>query len=274
MPKKANKPRPVRRHDAPKAIHVKHVLPDTATSNERVCWRFRHVDHDGPWGFDKVTPDALCEILMKLADFESMTVNELFNQNEEPGKDYAVEAIPNKEALKRLEAIGQPDATQISRLRLQGMQRLYGFRYECVSRRVVGSETSDLAIAEKGHLTYRASWATLGRAAAASACGRGSFQPHYQKSCTSSMRSVDGYRRPRAGRGFDFTQAMCRPAIASPIGTIGNGEETRPAPEGTAWRANARKTYRRTRHDDGEPSSLWARSTAFISATSASVTDW
>ena len=53
-----------------------------------MCWRFRHVDHEGPWSFDNVSPQVLSAILKKLSDFESMTVGEAFGGN--PGKDYDV----------------------------------------------------------------------------------------------------------------------------------------------------------------------------------------
>ena len=55
-----------------------------------------------------------------------MTVNEAFNGGH-PGKDYDIEGIPNTEARQRLHAIGMADQTRISRLRLGGTQRLYGF---------------------------------------------------------------------------------------------------------------------------------------------------
>lgn len=100
-------------------------LPDAGSSGERMCWRFRHVDHDGPWGFDRVNTETFCALLKKLASFETMTVGEAFGGS--PGKDYEIAEIPNKAALPRLEALGLGDQTRISRFQLQGKQRLYGF---------------------------------------------------------------------------------------------------------------------------------------------------
>jgi hypothetical protein len=54
-----------------------------------------------------------------------MTVGEAFRGR--PGKDYAIEELPNPQARDRLEAIGLADQTRISRLRLGGTERLYGF---------------------------------------------------------------------------------------------------------------------------------------------------
>ena len=110
---------------------AKHVhglsLPGAGNSEERPCWRFTHVDHDGPWGFDKVEPSVLCNILVRLGNFESMTLNKVFRSGGYPGKDYEVAAIPNSDALARLEAIGLADQTKIWVLRLGGEPRLYGF---------------------------------------------------------------------------------------------------------------------------------------------------
>jgi hypothetical protein len=105
-------------------------LPDAETSDERLCWRFRHVDHAGPWSFTTVTSEVLCAILTKLSDFESMTVSEAFRGN--PGKDYDVTEVPHRDVPGRLDAIGLGDQTRISRFELQGKWRLYGFRLDNV----------------------------------------------------------------------------------------------------------------------------------------------
>ncbi|MFJ4704726.1 hypothetical protein ACIP6I_07695 [Streptomyces anulatus] len=33
---------------------IRSLLPGASASDDRVCWRFTHVDHDGPWGFDSM----------------------------------------------------------------------------------------------------------------------------------------------------------------------------------------------------------------------------
>jgi hypothetical protein len=101
-------------------------LPGAETSDKRICWRFKHVDHEGPWGFDQVDGKTLCAIMERLAHFEGMTVNELFNTNGYPGKDYDIPAIPNRTALDRLEACGLEDQTKIWCLRFSGEKRLFG----------------------------------------------------------------------------------------------------------------------------------------------------
>lgn len=103
------------------------VLPNAETSGNRICWRFCHVDHDSPWAFDKMDAPTLIWLMGRLSNFESMTVNEMFNNGEEPGKHYDVAALPTRRSRDRLEEMGLGDMTRISRLRLGGKPRLYGF---------------------------------------------------------------------------------------------------------------------------------------------------
>jgi len=111
-----------------KTLPAPRALPDTGNSGDRICWRFRHADHEGPWCFHETANGDLCDVLAQLAQFESMKVGELFPGGGYPGKDYNVEEIPTSQAHERLDAIGLADMTKISVLRLGGQPRLYGFR--------------------------------------------------------------------------------------------------------------------------------------------------
>ena|SRR5271154_6078203 len=102
-------------------------LPGSGNSEDRLCWRFTHVDNAGPWGFGQVDGPTLCQILGHLKAFESMTLNAVFHSGGYPGKDYDVEAIPNSAAAECLEEAGLADQTKIWVLRLGGKPRLYGF---------------------------------------------------------------------------------------------------------------------------------------------------
>lgn len=102
------------------------LLPGSNSSDDRLCWRFTHVDHDGRWGFDSMEPAVLCEVLRKLADCESMTVAELRNTRR-LFKEYDLPGGLCKEALDRLTAMRRDDMTKIQRLEFTGLQRLYGF---------------------------------------------------------------------------------------------------------------------------------------------------
>lgn len=112
-------------HVKAKEVPRRSVLPGAETSDDRICWRFCHVDHDGPWGFDKVDPLAMRDIMQWLSKMESMTVREIFSGH--PGKDYDVDALPNGDAVRRLDVLGLADMTKIWRLRATGKGRLYGF---------------------------------------------------------------------------------------------------------------------------------------------------
>jgi hypothetical protein len=102
------------------------LLPDAASSDARLCWRFTHVDHEGRWGFDTMESTVLCEVLRKLSDCESMTVTELRNTRR-LFVEYDLPGRLCKEALDRLTAMRRDDMTKIQRLEFTGLQRLYGF---------------------------------------------------------------------------------------------------------------------------------------------------
>lgn len=75
-----------------KSMPALRVLPDPASSGERLSWRHRHADHGGPWCFHDSGGEGFCGLLEQLANLESMTVREVFNGGAIPGKDYEVEA--------------------------------------------------------------------------------------------------------------------------------------------------------------------------------------
>lgn len=102
------------------------LLPGSDTSDQRICWRFAHVDHESRWGFDRMESEVLCEVLRKLSDCESMTVNEL-RTSRRLFKEYDLPSGLCKEALARLTAVRRDDLTKIHRLQFTGTQRLYGF---------------------------------------------------------------------------------------------------------------------------------------------------
>lgn len=103
------------------------LLPSSRSSEERVCWRFGHLDLDGPWGLVSLDHERLMMLLGDMAKFESQTINELFHQGEWPGKCHDVHKLPNRVALARLGALGLSDMTKIWKLRIGGPGRLWGF---------------------------------------------------------------------------------------------------------------------------------------------------
>jgi hypothetical protein len=109
------------------ATDPKLLLPGSELSEQRMCWRFEHVDHEGRFGFDKVDGLTLRMILERLAAIEKMTMHELRNT----AKLLVRYDLPSpklcKEARDRLAACGWDDMTSIHRLRIMQKQRLYGF---------------------------------------------------------------------------------------------------------------------------------------------------
>ncbi|MGW2920371.1 hypothetical protein ACWDBF_21270 [Streptomyces angustmyceticus] len=103
------------------------MLPSSSSSTDRVCWRFTHLDREGPWGLAGLDHEAILTLLGEMVKFESQTINELFHRGEWPGKCHDVPALPNRVALARLEAMGLPDMTKIWKLRIGGPGRLWGF---------------------------------------------------------------------------------------------------------------------------------------------------
>lgn len=89
--------------------------------------RWTSFDYEGPFCLGKSDAATIVDVLMKLRNFESLTIRELFRPGSEHGKTYAVAEVPNPLVMERLTALGMADETEISRLRLTGTQRLYGF---------------------------------------------------------------------------------------------------------------------------------------------------
>jgi|SRR5689334_19330 len=102
------------------------LLPGAATSDERLCWRFEHVDHEGRWGFCAMDPAVWPEVMKKMTECESMTVRELRN-TWRLFKEYDLPGGLCREAWDRLVAMKRDDQTKIQRLEFTGTQRLYGF---------------------------------------------------------------------------------------------------------------------------------------------------
>lgn len=105
---------------------VRSLLPGMSSLDDKVCWRFTYVDHDGRWGFDRMAAATLCEVLTKLAACESMTLNEL-RATRRFYKEYDLPGGLSREVVVRLGELGFGDATAIQRLEFTGKQRLYGF---------------------------------------------------------------------------------------------------------------------------------------------------
>ena len=89
---------------------------------------FSRIDVDSEWCLTKITESDHRDLLTHIRSFESMSVHEVFSTDGRVGMDYDIPDLPNGRALQRLADLDYDDRDQISRLRIGGKQRLYGFR--------------------------------------------------------------------------------------------------------------------------------------------------
>lgn len=106
-------------------------LDHPEVTRRRLVWRFQEVDVAGEWPPAEIGAAALGNLLEKMAQYESMTVGEIFKQGSQHGKRYEVPDLPSK-ALARLEEIKRDDEDHLYRLRCGAKPRLYGFLREHV----------------------------------------------------------------------------------------------------------------------------------------------
>jgi hypothetical protein len=101
-------------------------IPSPADSGQRIAWRFGYTDDNGPWGLTRLCAAEARTLGAAMTWFESMKMSELFTGH--PGKDYEAADLPNRRAGQRLKSLGLEHLGRISRLRVSGPGRLYGFR--------------------------------------------------------------------------------------------------------------------------------------------------
>ncbi|WP_007025227.1 hypothetical protein [Saccharomonospora iraqiensis] len=114
-----------------KVVPSSAVPPGVHNSGERLCWRFKHVDHDSRWRFDEGMSEQWRELMTKMAHCESMTVHELRNSSRF-FKEYDLPSGLLQEALDRLTTLRLDEMTKIQRFEFTGTQRLYGFLHDNV----------------------------------------------------------------------------------------------------------------------------------------------
>jgi hypothetical protein len=100
--------------------------PTTPTG--KVVVQSGRFDIDSQWCISKIRPDEMRTLFNRIRSIATMTVIEAFNYGDEPGKDYSIDDLPSRAARERLVELEYDDEDQISRLRVTGCGRLYGFR--------------------------------------------------------------------------------------------------------------------------------------------------
>ena len=118
-------------------------------------WRISKLDMLHPFGWQNVDAAKLTEIRTKLAQFESMTWNEILVDSKRQNHSVAVWKL-RKEAQERLGAIGLGDTEEVVSLRLSGRERVWGLRQGAVLLILSwGSGTRRLSRAPQAHVMER-----------------------------------------------------------------------------------------------------------------------
>ncbi len=89
------------------------------------AWRITALEMVDPFGWHAIDRDAMLNIRLKLVDFESMTIGEIFTRARWQNHGVDVDQLC-LEARKRLADIGHGDLDQVHTLRLSGKQRIWG----------------------------------------------------------------------------------------------------------------------------------------------------
>jgi len=89
-------------------------------------WQFSILDFSYPrWGWKNFKGESLCrDVLRKLADYESMTWQEIFNDKKR-NHPVLIKSLPSQ-VQKCISELKLDDIDQLHRLRLNGQERVWG----------------------------------------------------------------------------------------------------------------------------------------------------
>lgn len=128
--KKVPQPRDIPRKAIPPLATRQRLLVPEPDGTFQVRWS--KFDFDGPWCLSRPEGDVV-QLMKRLKSFETQRPIHIFGTTDTyPGTDYDATRIPNQAAVKRLQELGFSDETRISRLRIGGAPRFYGFRRDPV----------------------------------------------------------------------------------------------------------------------------------------------
>ena len=98
----------------------------SSSGQKKPLWQIRTLDLDGPWGRNKLDAEALKDIYEKLANFETMTWDEIIKTGSHPVK---IENICSKAQKRLAEIIIKIDTEEeLFSLRISATKRLWGIR--------------------------------------------------------------------------------------------------------------------------------------------------
>lgn len=123
----------VRRRERPPAEKTAKTAesPDFGGSNP--SWQIRILQTRGPFGWDVLDKEKLEQIRQRLANFETMTWNEILVKGKKRNHTIQVEDLPS-ENRKRLREVGQHDVDQLVSLSVSSRERIFGIRDKAVLR--------------------------------------------------------------------------------------------------------------------------------------------
>jgi hypothetical protein len=94
----------------------------------RLIVRWTRFDYDGPFCLARSDVTTIVSMMKRVREIETMAPLEVFKPNG-IGVDYGEPGgLPNTIAINRIKYLNLQDETNISRLRISGRERLYGFR--------------------------------------------------------------------------------------------------------------------------------------------------
>lgn len=93
-------------------------------------WSFRNIDVGGPWCWTETPKDILCEVLIKLGNYQSMSWAEIDDTagGQKTGSHFVPIDKIIKKAQNRLIDIHQDDNDELFSLRITGKCRMWGIR--------------------------------------------------------------------------------------------------------------------------------------------------
>lgn len=112
-----------------KAVPNRAANPGPFTQVDQSLFRVRwsRFDFHGTWCIGLSPSSDIVTLMTRIRDMEKMPPLQVWKGD--PGKDYGDPSrLPSKAARDRLEELNLMDETSVSRLRISGAQRLYGFR--------------------------------------------------------------------------------------------------------------------------------------------------
>jgi len=115
----------------PRLGNIPIVAADPSTNHLSPSWRVARLKLVSPHGWRDIVPSKLLEIRAKLANFESMTWNDILVTAKKRNHSVSVSRISN-EAQNHLSSLNLFDVDEVISLHLTGTERIWGFRQGAV----------------------------------------------------------------------------------------------------------------------------------------------